>query len=396
MYDVDYEYISENMSELSRIPIRIYENGHFVKLFSPFPIFADPVILHLDKILSIEKSISYYITPYYQYYGVVQHQDHTFVIGPTSQIPLSRADARELMFLLGIKENQREHFHNMLRSITPMPLQLFLHMLCMLNYYLNGEKKEVSEILLFDSSSGISLRELEEVESLPGNYESDLPGTVAHTSFEFETKMISYVKNGDMDGLLSFFSHASPGQSGKIGENYLRQLKNIFIVTATLVSRAAIAGGLPAEEALTLSDDYIRHSEKYMTPEHINNLQHHMVLDYTSQVYDLNHGKGYSKVIRDTITYLRDHITENIRIEVLAEHVFLSRSQLSVRFKDETGMTITEYIRNLKIKKAQEFLSSTEKTPLEISTYLGFSSQSHFQKVFKELTGMTPKEYREK
>lgn len=121
-----------------------------------------------------------------------------------------------------------------------------------------------------------------------------------------------------------------------------------------------------------------------------------MILDYATQVHDLNHGKNYSKVIRDAISYIRDHLTENIRIERLAEVAFLSRSQLSVRFREETGMTITEYIRLQKIKKAQKFLTSTDKTPIEISTYLGFSSQSHFQKVFKDVTGMTPKEYREK
>lgn len=393
---IDYEYIAENMSELSRIPVRVYKNQSLVKLFTPIPFFVDPAELYIDKLLAGTKTISYYITPYYHYYGIVRHNGHTLIIGPTSQLPLSRLDAREMMFLLGIEESRREQYQNMLNSITPMPLELFLHLLCMVNYYLSDEKKSISDILLFDSISGRTPQQLNEAEYDPDKHDSDLPNTHEHTSIGFETQMLSFVKNGDIDSLLSLFSHASPGRAGKVGDTYLRQLKNIFIASATLVSRAAIEGGLPAEEVLTLSDNYIRHCEKYQNPEQINNLQYNMVMDFTTQVHDLTHGKRYSKIIRDAISYIRDHLTENIRIDVLCDATYLSRSRLSVLFKEETGMTVTEYIRLLKIKKAQEYLTQTDKTPLEISTYLGFSSQNYFQNVFKEVTGMTPGEYRKK
>lgn len=396
MKHIDYEYIAENISELSRIPVRIYKNNRLVKLFSPIPFFVDPVTLYIDKILADTKNISYYITPYYEYYGIVRHQNHTVIVGPTSQIPLSRSDAREMMFLLGIEENQRERYQDMLRSVTPMPLELFLHLLCMLNYYLSDEKRTVSDILLFESSGDLTPQELKEAELRSENCDVNLPNTPEHTSVGFEAQMLTAVRNGDVDHLLSLFAHVSPGRAGKVGDTYLRQLKNVFIASATLVSRAAIEGGLPAEEALTLSDNYILHCEKHMNPEQINNLQYHMVLDFATQVHDLSHGKRYSKTIRDAISYIREHLTENIRVEELCAVTYLSRSRLSALFKEETGMTITEYTRMLKIKKAQEFLSQTDKTPLEISTYLGFSSQSYFQNVFKDVTGMTPGEYRKK
>lgn len=396
MRKIDYEYIAENMAELSRIPVRVYENGQFQKFFSPIPFLKDPAALYIDKLLAAAKSVSYYITPYYQYYGIVRHNTHTLIIGPTSQLPLTRSDAREMMFLLGIEENRREQYQRMLSSITPMPLELFLHLLCMINYYLSDEKKSVSDVMLFDSSGSRTPQELKNAEATAYTYKNNLPGAPEHTSMGFETQMLSFVKSGDVDGLLALFSHASPGRPGKVGDTYLRQLKNIFIASATLVSRAAIEGGLPVEEVLTLSDNYIRHCEKYMDPEQINNLQYHMVLDFTTQVHDLTHGSRYSKTIRDAISYIRDHLTENIRIEDLCEAVYLSRSRLSALFREETGMTVTEYIRVLKIKKAQEFLTQADKTPLEISTYLGFSSQSYFQNVFKEVTGMTPGEFRKR
>lgn len=395
MNQIDYDYISENVSELSRIPLRLYKNNELVKFYTPISFPIDPANLYKEQLLSIEKRISYYITPFYEYYGVIQHQDYTFVLGPTSQVRPSKSSIREMMFLLGISEIEREKYPALLQSITPMPLQMFLHFLCLLNFYLCGEKHVVSEIMLYDSSSEISLKELQDLNKTP-KIREDIEHSQVHSSYDFEKKMFTFVRNGDPDGLLEFFTHSSPGHPGKIGNTYIRQLKNIFIVSATLASRAAIEGGMPAEEALTLSDEYIRHSEKYTSPEPINNLQYHMILDYATQVQEINLGRNYTKAIRDSVTYIRNHLTENIKIEQLANVAYLSRSQLSVRFHEETGMTITEYIRAQKIKKAQELLTSTEKTPIEISTYLGFSSQSHFQKVFKEVTGMTPKEYRQK
>ena len=84
------------------------------------------------------------------------------------------------------------------------------------------------------------------------------------------------------------------GQPGKTSSSYLRQLQNIFIATVTLCSRAAIEGGLPAEEALSLSDRYIQHSEKFEHPEQILNLQYHMIMDYATLVAQLAVGGEYN------------------------------------------------------------------------------------------------------
>lgn len=54
----------------------------------------------------------------------------------------------------------------------------------------------------------------------------------------------------------------------------MRQVKNLFIVAATLVSRAAIQGGLDTEEALSLSDAFIQRCELLGTPDRITNLQY--------------------------------------------------------------------------------------------------------------------------
>lgn len=394
MPEIDYAYISENIANISRIQIRIYENKSCTGYYSATAFDPDPALPYLDRLLDAPVSISCHITPFYQYYGVIRHERHTMVIGPACQFQLTRSNARELMFLLGIDEKEKAHYQTLLQGITLMPLEIFLHLLCLVNYYISGEKKEITELSLFDFHDSIPTGLPASSQPQPPVPEPEDWLAVSHSTFEYEQQMLRFVKTGNLEGLRKLFANSSAGQPGKIADSYLRQLKNIFITCATTVSRAAIAGGLPVEEALSLSDRYIQHSEKHLYPDQIQNLQYHMVLDYATRIRNLVMGKQYSKSIQNIISYLQEHLTENVHTADLCSLVSLSRSQLSARFKSETGFTITEYMYTLKIKKARDLLASTDKSLLEISTYLGFSSQGYFQNVFRRYTSMTPGDYR--
>ena len=74
----------------------------------------------------------------------------------------------------------------------------------------------------------------------------------------------------------------------------------------------------------------------------------------------------------------------------------MSRPHLSSKFKAETGMTLTDFILNEKTEEAKRLLRYTDKTAAVIGSYLGFSSQGHFSRVFRKYTGLSPREYREK
>ena len=58
-------------------------------------------------------------------------------------------------------------------------------------------------------------------------------------------------------------------------------------------------------------------------------------------------------------------------------------------------MNLSSYIQEQQIARAKDYLKNSDKSILEIATYLGFSSQGYFQNVFKKHTGMTPKQFRE-
>lgn len=181
-----------------------------------------------------------------------------------------------------------------------------------------------------------------------------------------------------------------------MASDQLRQVKNTFVVTATLASRAAIRGGMDAEDALSLSDAFIQKCELLSDLDRITNLQYHMILNFTEQVKRLRHGIHSSELAIQVSNYIRHHISEAITAEAIAKHLYLSRPYLSARFKSETGMSLTDFILKEKTEEAKRLLCYTDKTCMNISYYLGFSSQSHFSRVFKRYSGYSPGEYREK
>ena len=396
MKKIDYEYIADNISNISRIPVRVYHNKKLEVLFntSSFPI--DPATPYLAELLTIQKNISYYITPLYHFYGVINHQSYTLILGPCYQNQASRSQIRDYMFSLGLKENYVQSFDDLLKSITPMPLELFLHLLCLVNYYISNEKTDIAQLLIYDSSNPVRLQTTDSKPSAPQTEMEDNVSDEIHDTYLFEKQMLSFVTSGNVTALEKLFATTSPGRSGKMAGNYLRQLKNIFISSVTLVCRAAIEGGLPQEDAFSLSDRYVQHCEKYNDPAQILNLQHHMVLDYASLVHSITSGSSASPLVRAVSAYVQEHLTEDITVDEIAQTLYLSPNYLSSRFHRESGMTLRTFINQQRISKAKDYLKNTNRSILDISTFLGFSSQSYFQNVFKKMTGMTPKEYRER
>ncbi len=397
MRNINFSYICQSMANLSGFPIRHYTNKQLNDFHSLVPFPVDPVKLYLDDLLAVDKSISYYISPYHMYFGVIHHREHHIVIGPVAYITPDRSMLREIAFLLGATDQEIAAFRSSMLSIPMMGLENFLHMLALINYYINDETIPLQDIAIYDSLSSISYQQANQefIASVTPATQTAPEFPEVHNTLQFENTMLEYVEKGDVGGLTEFVNHIAPGNIGKTAESFFRQMKNTFIITTTLVSRAAIRGGLSSEEALSLSDRYIQKAETLQDTDRILNLQYNMVIDFTDRVASVNRGGARSKFVREVTNYVKAHITETIPIERMAEQFFMCRNNLTTRFKKETGQTLSDFIQLEKIKEAKHLLSHTERSILDISNYLGFSSQSHFQNYFKRAVGMTPKQFRE-
>ena len=96
------------------------------------------------------------------------------------------------------------------------------------------------------------------------------------------------------------------------------------------------------------------------------------------------------------LEYIHRHFTEEIYIPDLAKRAALSESEYRIRFKEKAGMSPMKYITKLKIDTALKMLMDDDVPIHEICDFLNFYSVPYFYKVFKEHTGLTPNQYREK
>lgn len=94
------------------------------------------------------------------------------------------------------------------------------------------------------------------------------------------------------------------------------------------------------------------------------------------------------------LKYIRMNIESYISLQTISEELKLSRAYISLMFKKHMGVTVMDYITNLKINRAKTLLTTTTQSIMEISILLGFHDSSHFCKAFKKVTGVTPREYR--
>jgi two-component system response regulator YesN len=104
--------------------------------------------------------------------------------------------------------------------------------------------------------------------------------------------------------------------------------------------------------------------------------------------------KKYSPHIHNTITYIQEHLTENLSLDILAQNVHMNDTYLSRTFKKECGYSITEYITTLRVEKAKNLLADSSILTYEVSEQAGFNDPSYFSLLFKRYTGLSPKEYR--
>ncbi|MDR3596970.1 AraC family transcriptional regulator [Clostridium sp.] len=99
-------------------------------------------------------------------------------------------------------------------------------------------------------------------------------------------------------------------------------------------------------------------------------------------------------VINRILKHLHLNIESQISLKKLATDLNLSEGYISDCFKKHMGITIMKYAKKIRIDRAKVLLVTTTSSILEISLILGFHDQSHFHKVFKSFTGVSPSEYR--
>lgn len=218
-----------------------------------------------------------------------------------------------------------------------------------------------------------------------------------HRSLEEEYSFYEAVSSGNMAYVqenCQKHTFINPEGMGILSTNPLTNIRYHFIVTVAMITRRCVEAGMELEQAYRLSDFYILKMDSCNSILSIAQLHKDMSLDFTGKMLLLKKSSVISKPIIRCMDYVYNHMNSRITIKELAEYTELSPSYLSRLFKKELGISISDYISEKKIEKAENLLKYSDFTFIEIANYLAFSSQSHFIQTFKKAVGLTPKKYR--
>ncbi|TCT26323.1 AraC-like DNA-binding protein [Melghiribacillus thermohalophilus] len=232
-------------------------------------------------------------------------------------------------------------------------------------------------------------------EKFQQNRMKNLESEYFHPSFLMEQRLLDAIQNGNRTKSLNILGSINRDQRPKLADQPLRSLKNSLICSCTLFTRAIIQGGVQPEKAFTLSDTYILEIERMDDYQELEQLEYSM-LDHFIQVLKDEEKLPYSKTVNRAITYIHDHILQDLKLGVIAKQSFVSSSYLSHLFRKEVGVSIVQYINQKRIEESKYFLLHTTSSISEISSLFRFCNQSYYTSLFKKYTGITPKEFREK
>lgn len=164
--------------------------------------------------------------------------------------------------------------------------------------------------------------------------------------------------------------------------NYGAYLSLLRIVESKISS---LLGSIEAEHALMsrfsgVSDHEIR--------RHLGKLAESWFL------HPERNNKEFKQIMKSACDFIHEHYQDDLTLTQMAEYTGLSISHFSSLFKRHTGESLVAYINQVRVEKAKEWLRNSNDKIYLIAEKAGFSSQPYFIRVFKNVMGMSPNEYR--
>lgn len=134
--------------------------------------------------------------------------------------------------------------------------------------------------------------------------------------------------------------------------------------------------------------------EKCTNADELNMLLDESARNVSQKVNTYNN-KSIKLVLRKAVDYLYAHYNEQITLNEVAEHTFVSTYYISRMFKREMGKNFVDFLNEIRIEKAKEMLKDVRYKTYEVAEKVGIPDAHYFSRLFKKYAGLTPTEFRE-
>lgn len=210
--------------------------------------------------------------------------------------------------------------------------------------------------------------------------------------YQYENEMMEAVAAADYDRAQALTQKMLGIQLRPRAKNPVRNKQHLLIILNTLYRKAAEYGGVHPLYIDELSTRFALLINEITTISDLNALSREMTHKYCILVQ--NHAmKGYSPVIKEIISYIDFHYAEDLSLNFFAEKFNIAKTYLSNLFKKETDTTLTEFIHQVRMRKAITLINSSAIPVSAIASACGYNDINYFIRVFKRTYGLSPKQY---
>lgn len=305
-------------------------------------------------------------------------RDLCYILGPFAYAPTNTVECQRFMRKNKIKEMPESHLEDVLSAAV-----------FILNEYVSEEYSisVLTQMLdedLYNSEVGSRLigEELKQIDTFQKN----------HTYVEEEV-LFGNIAEGNVEWLRKNYDHLIPAHP--ILLNDVRKSEEyIAVIVISLSARAAIKGGLTSRDAFLINDLYLQRLNECESVEGMIALSKNCFIYCAEQVRKKRSAANVNKHIEECKKDIIARRLQKIDLQQIADDVGISKSYMQKLFKHCEGISITEYIMNIKLEAACNMLKYSDKQINEISDYLCFGSVSYFSDLFKKKKGMSPTNFR--
>lgn len=395
----------EAFSELCDIPVTFFNTDHEVvheykeseKICSIFNVYCDESGPCRQKIASAGEFASRLGEPYIflcksrlTNIAVALMVDGKFsgyfVAGPIIMGKLKNSvieNFSELNHLKGPAEAFARMYASKMKSYDPTSvtrLSILLYNSIVTSISRNSEYQALRSSISDQNSINLAIQSRKR-DNLAIEYPYDLEKDLIDSVISGQTELA--VENASK--LINAFSIMEAGD--------LDGIKNNIIWLLAIIIRSAAESDNNIEQVLDTDFDIINRIHNVDTLPEILELTKSLVETITKNMLSSIYS-GNSQVVTRALRYINRNYKEKITLKDIEANLHVNASYFSTLFKQEMGMTFTDYLNSLKIQYACSLLENTNLSIIDVSLSAGFDDQSYFTKVFKKIKGVTPKAWK--
>ena len=212
--------------------------------------------------------------------------------------------------------------------------------------------------------------------------------------YHAESELLQIVSHGQLHKIEMYINLIQiPSTQTRLADQ-VRNAKNYGIIMNTLLRKAAEKGGVHPIYLDKISSEFAVKIEQSSDVSEISAMMLDMFRTYCRLVRK-HSMRSYSPLVQKTLLIIDSDLSADLSLSSLAALQDVSSGYLSAIFKRETGKTLSEYVRERRIKHAAHLLATTNLQIQSVALHCGILDVQYFSKLFKRETGKTPKEYRE-